>query len=645
MGDTKHARRTYRIPQPLVTPVDGEHVLQTVALPSSAEEEDHVPQHKGASRKQRKSVRFVRASTLIASGRRSRVGKDLNTLRHRADDLGMVNALAFIRNMSSCELTDREAESIAYPYHAHPYGWDDVCLALQTCLTEKADAIEWNTPRARRGWDTDMRFLGDWWLTLRDPESLISQKTRLGMRVMDTSGPASLMRPKRGEVNRPLLLAEERAVWSENQLVADLVLRMHGQLYRMETLHLDELAMTPDRLQVLMIPGLLFVQRREAERIAAESSAADDAKSDNGDGEADGRQAPTSASRSSRSALEVSIQRSVLPPVGAVDPEKAHAFHVFDSSLDDRPYSASCLIKSGRASKLASALPRGVMEVRPYSAAEWEERHQRVETQFLLKTLSLSICSIGSASVLVLLASLAAIDAEHRAHEEAETMKRLARKGRGKRRSYVRYNTSTMRSIENLDLSYNALTSSSLYCLTMLLPRTAVKRLSLRGNNLCGDDSAATRDFFFEGCQQLEELDISYTGLSMQQVCIFIEALPYLSQLRVLNLDNLNIPPERATTLSRAICHSKLLSISLNCCAACTGQAFLGFINAACERNKARARGKGEGTGRSASSFFESFFERSLSQGWVPPELCALPSGYRPFTNNDPSLHTRVAPP
>ncbi|KPA82421.1 hypothetical protein ABB37_03493 [Leptomonas pyrrhocoris] len=253
------------------------------------------------------------------------------------------------------------------------------------------------------------------------------------------------------------------------------------------------------------------------------------------------------------------------------------------------------------------------------------------EAEETLSTLSFSSCQMGSAGVVVLLTGIAALA------------------GQG------------MSSISSLDLSYNALQSCVLYSFSQMLRFTFVKRLSLRGNNLASVDVIPFREFLLEGCErQVEELDLSYTELTPTQIAVLIEALPRLSRMRVLLLEEVTIPGSKWPSLVRAVERTQLWHLRLVSSNAVFSTAtapppfssiafYVKSIEEVCARNAQRAA---EASGAAAAaaarngffglngaSFFEAFFLFSQLKGCRMGEgESALPGDYTAFTTNDPSL-------
>ncbi|KAH9577579.1 hypothetical protein LSM04_008621 [Trypanosoma melophagium] len=194
--------------------------------------------------------------------------------------------------------------------------------------------------------------------------------------------------------------------------------------------------------------------------------------------------------------------------------------------------------------------------------------------------------------------------------------------------------------LKYLNLSYNWINTSCSHMLAMLLSRTSVRRLSLRGNRFGGGDMSTFQDFLLHGCCLLEELDLGYTCLTRAEVCALIRCLPEMPNLQVLLLDGVHVPASKAVALSTAIRKSKLTYVSLKGIPACSGEAYLHRIHLACQHHKTeRMLQDDQLTMRELAetgSFFEAFSRRTGE--WMDTGQTALPVSYRPFTTNEPSL-------
>ncbi|CAJ1022840.1 hypothetical protein, conserved [Leishmania lindenbergi] len=240
----------------------------------------------------------------------------------------------------------------------------------------------------------------------------------------------------------------------------------------------------------------------------------------------------------------------------------------------------------------------------------------------LLSTLSFSSCHLGSAGLLILLAGIVYLSTHHDCH------------------------------VHSLDLSYNDLTKTSLLCLTQTLHFTKIRRLSLRGNVLTSSDPSTLRELLLEACDvAMEELDLSYTALSVAQVSALIDSLQCLSNLRVLLLEEVMIPSAKWPALVRAVETMDLWHVQLF--ADPTSPMMTGYttiIEEMCLRNRQRAMdcSRSEASqwnattffGIKNSGFFTEFFQHSRRRGALAcrEAMAGLPDEYSAYTNNDPSL-------
>lgn len=241
----------------------------------------------------------------------------------------------------------------------------------------------------------------------------------------------------------------------------------------------------------------------------------------------------------------------------------------------------------------------------------------------LLSIVSLSSCHIGSAGLLILLAGIVYLSKRHNCH------------------------------VHSLDLSYNDLTSSSLWCFTQTLPFTKIRRLSLRGNVLTSRDPSTLYELLSDGCnREIEELDLSYTALSAAQTSALIDYLPRLLKLRVLLLEEVIIPSAKWPAFAVAVAKTHLLRVQLF--AGAPSSAMAGYaktIEEMCLLNRQRAmeccddevlrKGMTTYFGLKNASFFQAFFQVSPLRGGLAfgETTAALPDGYGVFTDNDPSMH------
>ncbi|KAK7196259.1 Leucine Rich repeat [Novymonas esmeraldas] len=452
------------------------------------------------------------------------------------------NPLRCIYRLTTETMSDLDAERIAYPALARVTPFEQLLEALIQKLQQTVQRVTWNCPHPRPEWSADLRFFGACWLVVRAAHqirdavplqpSIIghSSISSISSTEAEVDCAASAAAPLdllhhvhegKPENQYPPLLVE-RSVAAENQLFADVALRLGGRTFQLSLFHISGVLVSPDRMHVLVFDGF-------RQLCVANASSATDAD-------------------------------------------------VVEAEED----------KDGG----------------------------------LLSTLSFSSCQIGSASLLVLLAGVVFLSAQHSCH------------------------------VRSLDLSYNDLTATSLCCLTQTLRFTRVRRLSLRGNILKSSDPGSLRELLLEGCdREMEELDLSYTALTPAQASAMIDCLPRLVNLRVLLLEEVTIPTTKWPAFARAVEKMHLWHVRLF--AGPPSSMMAGYAKAIeemCLRNRQRAVGAagdelsrwGATTffGMRNSSFFEAFFHLARLRGGLAFEetTTALPDGYDVFTTNDPSL-------
>ncbi|KPI84877.1 hypothetical protein ABL78_6059 [Leptomonas seymouri] len=187
------------------------------------------------------------------------------------------NLLQRIQNISSETLTDMEAERLMYPFHASSMAtpFEEALVAFTDKFKSTVGQVSWNKPVVHAEWETELRFWGQWWLSLRIRADQGTMRTtgiqglsRLRGRISWAQGmdgtplvcistPALIMKFHEGkEENRyPPLLTQDAGVAEENQLIADLAKRLTGPTRHLDVFHLSGLRMTPDRLHVLFFDG------------------------------------------------------------------------------------------------------------------------------------------------------------------------------------------------------------------------------------------------------------------------------------------------------------------------------------------------------------------------------------------------------
>nr|CCC90008.1 unnamed protein product [Trypanosoma congolense IL3000] len=374
-----------------------------------------------------------------------------------------------VSKVKMADLTDDEAVRLMAPCTVYGYLIqcmverlvDMFCAAPQTCA--------WNKPEHRPEWQNDFRFLHEWWLSMRTIPYFENPK----------------------DYYPPLIPWGNLGTGSENQLFADVAMKLRETKLPAYLLHIDHIILSPERVSVLLFDGVFR--------------------------------------------------------------------------------GAFC----------------------------------RTET------FSATFCSIGAATLLVILIALY-------------------------------YGGRIGQYVQNLHLAYNWIDSSCVNMLTILLPQTNVTRLSLRGNRFGGGDANLFQEFLVSGCMLLEELDIGYTSLDLQELCALIGSLPSMQHLRVLLMDGVNVPRKKAAALLHAIELSKLVRVSLKGIPACSSDSYLDRLEAICRSHRTGRDGAMPDWGkREVFSFLESF--ESKTSNWLNHAASgALPPDYRVFTTNDPSLMEMV---
>eukprot|EP00796_Vickermania_ingenoplastis_P007369 gene7369-5185_t len=422
------------------------------------------------------------------------------------------DVLAAIASMRTCDVTDKCMVDIFHPSNVNQYSPLVVATALKNRLLATAREVEWNLPEEIPDWKKDMRFLGQWWISLRQPDGEIMKKVTANLS-LDAK-----------QIYLPHLNASEMSSDDMlNKYVANVALRAHGKLLLFDLLHMDLVPLTAERMHVLWFDGLVL-RALGHRRVGVYEESRD-------------------WSVSKQEEEEYASQGSLFLDLDTV-PKRA------DSE-----------------SKSASRTPRAV-------------------DAFAVQTVSFSICSISSSSLAVLLSALVTI-------------------------------SGVSPPVKNLDLSYNCLDNSSLYLFVTMLPLTKIRRLSLRGNNLASYDPSSIRDFLLEGCYFIEELDLSITWLTSEQLLVVIDVLPKLTRLRHLLLNGIIIPDNFVVALVKVIATCKHLTVSADG----SSERIQAALDAAAAHQTSSSS---EAEAVVAMTFFEKFYQASKEKGWEPPDLGAL---------------------
>lgn len=418
------------------------------------------------------------------------------------------NILPYIETLHSNKFDDLSAMDMFHPVKISPLPVGVVMEMLIHRFKTTVKEVPWNKEEKAVEWVDDLRFLGDWWLTLLPVESPV-RKAALQALQLD----------EKDAYSPHLSSSDSLNVNKVNEYVARLAARSHGSLYEFGTLHINNLLFTPSRMHVLLFGGFIARATKEAsEGIVKEEE------------------------------LSITTAQSIS---GCV------------TSAED-----------------GQALPHSLRKAPP-------------TTVLNLETISFPFCGISNAALVVLLAGINAFEL-----------------------SGV--------TIINLDLAHNKLGGESLRILTSLLPLTKVRRLSLRGNHLGMENVNSFRDFLYDGCISLQELDLSYTYLTAKQLGILLDTLPSMFRLQTLLL--------RGHIFSTSMVVS-LVKIGMM-------KQILLRIDESYENHRASVNALRPPL-RPLINRHKSFFEQLYalaSQKVFSNYSGALPEGYHCFHSNDPSL-------
>lgn len=432
------------------------------------------------------------------------------------------NLTAVLEELDTTDVTDGFVAVLFHPGVVSRFAPAMIGAVLINHLAHSVKQIPWSEGVVVPEWEDDLRFLGQWWISLRKSTSEAVQNTVEGLMLNpETDMYISLLTPE-----------EAASAESLNCFVANLAVRVHGKLFDFDSLHMDNIPLTPSRMHVLWFRGLL--KTRKVKPASEEGSGGD--------------------SPSPLISSPLDIKEDLL-------------FEDLDAD------------HHGRADSPVNELPLTALSL-----------------NYRLETLSFSVCSIGTASLAVLFAGIIS-------------------------------SSSLKTPIRNLDLSYNNLNNDSLYVMITLLPLTKIRNLSLRGNHLFASDPECFRNFLSDGCYFVEELDLSYTALSPEQLSGLIHVLPKLNRLKVLLINGIVLSDQLISLLGKAIMKAKRVRVVSDCCHA--------RIQSSMDQVLLHQKQK---SAEPSLTFFERFYLASMEKGWKPPYIGALPRNYRPFTTNDPTL-------
>ncbi|CBH10421.1 hypothetical protein, conserved [Trypanosoma brucei gambiense DAL972] len=154
----------------------------------------------------------------------------------------------YVRKLKLDDLTDDRAAHLTSPYSLHAHIMREVLEELTENICASVQNCEWNKPTERREWDMDFRFLHEWWLSLRTL-------------------------PYREEPNGhypPLIPWSERGKEAENQLLADVALKIRQSKSPLYLLHLDHINLTPEQTNVLLLDGVFRNNNSGVETFSAQ---------------------------------------------------------------------------------------------------------------------------------------------------------------------------------------------------------------------------------------------------------------------------------------------------------------------------------------------------------------------------------------
>ncbi|KAG5494063.1 hypothetical protein JKF63_01897 [Porcisia hertigi] len=243
---------------PTIAREENEHVLRIFNAPT------HLAAHGKASRMHRTHPRGCLLKTR----------NQLNTIDF--------DALRFIDGMTTERLSDTNADKIVYPRHTHATPFAQLLACLIEKLQRTVNTVSWNRPHHRPEWSTDLRFYGPWWLVVRsgrhftekrDPSLATSTKSA------DVSSTAAVEYSSSSATSHDLLfkvhegkpenqyapLLVHRSIAEENQLVADIALRLGEKTFKLDLFHLSGVHVSPDRMHVLAFDGFRRLCRSAAD--------------------------------------------------------------------------------------------------------------------------------------------------------------------------------------------------------------------------------------------------------------------------------------------------------------------------------------------------------------------------------------------
>ncbi|GET92398.1 hypothetical protein, conserved [Leishmania tarentolae] len=214
----------------------------------------------------------VRCAEHEADTRRHRIRGPGGSLKRQQPFTTGFHPLRFLERMSTESMTNSDAEKMAYALRTHATSSEQLLQFLISKLQETVHSISWNHPQEHQEWNSDLRFYGPWWLVVRSENHRREHHSSL-LSIMTHKKSASsaakakhvtrLVHPndllfnvhegKPEHQYKPLLV--EQSTSAENQLLADVALRLGGNTFQLSLFHLSGLFLGPDRVHVLVFDG------------------------------------------------------------------------------------------------------------------------------------------------------------------------------------------------------------------------------------------------------------------------------------------------------------------------------------------------------------------------------------------------------
>lgn len=179
----------------------------------------------------------------------------LRNERHHATNF---NIMKFLATLDTETLTNEQAEAIVYPVNAFLLDYSVVLDAMVKKLPHLVLEISWNDPKDHPEWENDLRFYGQWWISLvpacqraKAPAG-VSEASLVSSKLL-TDALKPLHQSSVENVYTPLLQFDTTE--TKNQIIADLAERLGGKTGLVDVFHISGTTLTPDRLHVLFFEG------------------------------------------------------------------------------------------------------------------------------------------------------------------------------------------------------------------------------------------------------------------------------------------------------------------------------------------------------------------------------------------------------